>query len=526
MPNHAEAMAQTLATRGVRLAFGLPGGEIVAFIDACRRAEIRFLLTGHEGSAAWMAQVVGQMTGVPGLCVATLGPGATNLITGVANAWLDRAPMLAVTAQIPGGVIDTLTHQRLPLDQLFSSVSKGSFSVGGEAVEIVNGAMDLANTPRPGPVHIALASDIAVAEYAGQSGPPARLATQPDSASVVDEIAGRVNACERPLILIGLAATPSATPFVRALIEKLQAPFLVTPKAKGVASDDHPLFAGVASGMAIDKEIIETIRSADLILGVGFDPVECDKIWFANAEVVALDTASMTAGDYRPLEAIGDLDSMLVRLAEAIENPKPWPAELLEARRAAIERAPLESNLGLSPLRLIEELRAVFPPDGIATCDVGSHKLVMGQFWRCYEPGTFLMSNGLSGMGFGIPAAIAAQLVKPEKPVLAVVGDGGMLMMVHDLALIRELALPVIIVVFCDRSLSLIRVSAERRGFTPYGVDFNPPDFARIAQAFGIASQRATSIRAVRACVETALAKRIPFLLEVPIDYREYYELV
>jgi acetolactate synthase-1/2/3 large subunit len=174
----------------------------------------------------------------------------------------------------------------------------------------------------------------------------------------------------------------------------------------------------------------------------------------------------------------------------------------------------------------MEELRSVFPRDGIATSDVGSHKLVMGQFWRCYEPGTFLMSNGLSGMGFGIPAAIAAQLVAPEKPVLALVGDGGMLMMVHDLALIRELALPVIIVVLCDRSLSLIRVSAERRGFAPYGVDFNPPDFARIAQAFGIASQRATSVRAARACVETALAKRIPFLVEVPIDYREYYELV
>jgi acetolactate synthase-1/2/3 large subunit len=175
---------------------------------------------------------------------------------------------------------------------------------------------------------------------------------------------------------------------------------------------------------------------------------------------------------------------------------------------------------------LIEELRSVFPRDGIATCDVGSHKLVMGQFWRCYEPGTFLMSNGLSGMGFGIPAAIAAQLVAPEKAVLAVVGDGGMLMMLHDLALIRELALPVIIVVLVDRSLSLIRVSAERRGFAPYGVDFNPPDFTRIAQAFGIGSQRANSIRAVRACVETALAKRIPFLLEVPIDSREYSDLV
>jgi acetolactate synthase I/II/III large subunit len=527
MHTHADAMAQTLAQRGVRFAFGLPGGEIVAFIDACRQAGVRFLLTGHESSAAWMAQVVGQMTGIPGLAIATLGPGATNLITGVANAWLDRAPMLAVTAQIPSGVIQTMTHQRLPLEKLFSTVSKGSFSVSdGDAVEVVERGMDLAAAPRPGPVHIALPSDLAIQEYAGHAEPRVTSShsipmPQHDSA-IVDEIAARLGASEHPLILIGLAATPA----IRALIEKLQAPFLVTPKAKGIASEGHPLFAGVASGMAIDKEILETIRSADLILALGFDPVECDKTWFADGRVVALDTAAMTAGNYRPLETIGDLDSMVAQLVAGIANPKPWPAELLEARRAAIQRVPLESNTGCSPLRVIEELRSVFPRDGIATCDVGSHKLVMGQFWRCYEPGTFLMSNGLSGMGFGIPAAIAAQLVAPEKPVLAVVGDGGMLMMIHDLAMIRELALPVIIVVLTDRSLSLIRVSAERRGFPAYGVDFNPPDFVRIAQAFGIASQRAMSVRAARTCLETALTKRIPFLLEIPIDYREYYDLV
>jgi acetolactate synthase-1/2/3 large subunit len=520
-------MAQQLTARGVRYAFGLPGGEIVAFIDACRRAGVRFLLTGHESSAAWMAQVVGQMTGVPGMCVATLGPGATNLLTGVANAWLDRAPMLAVTAQIPSAAIHTLTHQRLPLDKLFSAVTKGSFSVGDEdAVEIVDRGMDLAAAPRPGPVHIALPSDLAVQEYRSRSQPRTTSMAHDDSSATVDRIAARLDAAERPVVLIGLGAGPASAPAIRALIEKLQSPFLVTPKAKGIASEEHPLFAGVASGMAIDKDILDTIQSADLILAVGFDPVECDKTWFAEAEVVALDTARMTEGDYRPLEAIGDLDSMLARLAAGITHPKPWAPELLEARRAAIQRAPLASTIGLSPLRLIEELRSVFPRDGIATCDVGSHKLVMGQFWRCYEPGTFLMSNGLSGMGFGIPAAIAAQLVSPEKPVLAVVGDGGMLMMVHDLALIRELALPVIIVVLTDRSLSLIRVSAERRGLPAYGVDFTPPDFARIAQAFGIASQRASSVRAARACLETALAKRIPFLLEVPIDYREYYELV
>ncbi len=521
MANHAEAIAQTLRARGVHWAFGLPGGEIVAFIDACRRAGLRFLLTGHESSAAWMAQVVGQMTGTPGLCIATLGPGATNLITGVANAWLDRAPMLAVTAQIPSRTIDTMTHQRLPLDRLFSAVAKGSFCVGeNDAVEIVARAMDLAAAPRPGPVHIALANDLAVQEYQGSTEAP--LLSKKHESGAVEEIVARVNASERPLVLIGLAAIPA----VRTLIDKLQSPFLVTPKAKGIASEDHPLFAGVASGMAIDKEIVDTIHAADLILAVGFDPVECDKTWFADVPIVALDTASMAEGKYRPLEAIGDLRAMLATLAEGISSAKPWPPELLDGRRAAIQRTPAESATGLSPLRLIEELRAVFPRDGIATCDVGSHKLVMGQFWRCYEPGTFLMSNGLSGMGFGVPAAIAAQLVAPEKAVLAVVGDGGMLMMLHDLALIRELALPVIVVVLVDRSLSLIRVSAERRGFTPYGVDFNPPDFTRIAQAFGIGSQRANSIRAVKACVETALAKRIPFLLEVPIDSREYSDLV
>lgn len=525
MSTYAEVMAQTLAGRGVQFAFGLPGGEIVAFIDACRRAGLRFVLTGHESSAAWMAQVVGQMTGVPGLCVSTLGPGATNLMTGVANAWLDRAPMLAVTAQIPGASIQTMTHQRLRLQQLFAPITKSSFDVTGEdAVDIVTRSLDLAARPRPGPVHIALPSDLAVREYESRSAAESVHDAAPGTATV-GQVAHRVESAERPLLLIGLGATPACAPAVRALIEKLQAPFLITPKAKGIASEDHPLFAGVASGMAIDTDIVETIRAADLILAVGFDPVECDKTWFADVEVAALDSAAMAEGGYRPLEAIGDLEHLLLELAGITVNPKPWPVELLESRRAAIQRAPLESG-GLSPLRLIQELRAIFPRDGIATSDVGSHKLVMGQFWRCYEPGTFLMSNGLSGMGFGLPSAIAAQLVAPEKAVLAIVGDAGMLMMVHDLALIREMALPVIIVVLTDRSLSLIRVSAERRGYPPYGVDFTPPDFTRIAHSFGIAGQRATSIAAAKACVETALTKRIPLLLEVPIDYREYYELV
>lgn len=517
MSSNAEAMANELAAQGVQYVFGLPGGEIVAFIDACRRAGIRFLLAGHEASAAWMAQVTGQITGIPGVCAATLGPGATNLITGVANAFLDRAPMLAITAQIPASAIDTMTHQRLPLEQLFAPIVKASRCIAHNPGGTIHGAMKLAAEPRPGPVHISLASDVATNPALVND----RVISERRAKAVrLKPLGERLALAERPLVLIGLGATPADAPAIRAFIDSLQSPFLVTPKAKGIVSEDHPLFLGVASGMAIDRDIVETIRAADLIVGIGFDPVECDKSWFADIEIVSLDSASMAEGRYKPLEAIGDIASLVAALAP---DPKPWPNELLDQRRNAIRREPRE---GHSPLRLIEEIRSVFPRDGIATCDVGSHKLLMGQFWRSYEPGTFFMSNGLSGMGFGLPAAIAAQLCHPAKSVVAVVGDGGMLMMVHDLALIRELGLPIIIVILSDRSLSLIRVSESRRGIEPYGVDFTPPDFATIAQAFGIPGHKARDIADARNAVERALTTRTAILVDVPIDHREYYDLV
>ena len=381
MPTHAEVIARTLAGRGVQYVFGLPGGEIVAFLDACRRAGIRFLLTGHEASAAWMAQVTGQITGIPGVCASTLGPGATNLVTGVAHAYLDRAPLLAVTAQIPDAAIATMTHQRLPLKALFSPITKASEAVGSrDTASLIGEAMDLAIAPRPGPVHISLASDLAVKE--SEEDPAIREELVVKNGARIRElalIAKRLSSAERPLALIGLGATPAMAPAIDGLLDRLQCPFLVTPKVKGIVSEDHPLFLGVASGMAIDRDIVETIRSADVVLGIGFDPVECDKSWFAKTEIVSIDSVSMAEGDYRPKEAIGDIASLLSQLLSQLPvGATGWPAELLEQRRIAIRREPAA---GMSPLRLIEELRAVFPRGGIAaTCDVGSHKLAMGQF--------------------------------------------------------------------------------------------------------------------------------------------------
>ena len=526
MATHAELIAGALAECGVEYVFGVPGGEILALIEACRRAGIRFLLAGHESSAASMAQVIGQIRGVPGVCAATLGPGATNLVTGVANAFLDRAPLVAFTAQIPGAALGTMSHQRVYLDQLFGPITKRSVTLGAaNSRDVTLASVELALQPRPGPVHLALPSDVAVQECDYPPGGRQTGVASSGGERVLPEIAARVNSSNRPLVLVGLGAEPAAAPAVRSLIDRLQAPFLVTPKVKGIVPEDHPRFLGVASGMAIDRDIVETIRKADLVLGIGFDPVECDKTWFADVEVVSVDSAGMSEGRYCPLEAIGDLASLVAVLAASLE-PKPWPDEILSERRKAIARTPAACAGGLSPLRLIEELRAVFPRDGLVTCDVGSHKLMMGQFWRAYQPGTFFLSNGLSGMGFGIPAAIAAQLAHPRRPVMAVVGDGGMLMMLHDLALVRELNLPVVMVVFSDSSLSLIRVSQQRRGYPTYGVDFRAPDFAAIAEAFGIAGRRVESLAAVRMEIDRALAARNPVVLDVPVDFQEYYELV
>src|SRR5579864_9190954 len=186
MPTHAEVMARTLAERGVEYVFGLPGGEILAFIDACRRTGLRFVLTGHESSAAWIAQVLGQITGVPGVCATTLGPGATNLATGVANAFLDRSPLVAVTAQIPKGALATMTHQRLDLRALFSSITKGSFAVGErDTAELMHNSLDLAEQPRSGPVHISLASDLATQEYASGNSP---------ASTITDSVGGEIDA--------------------------------------------------------------------------------------------------------------------------------------------------------------------------------------------------------------------------------------------------------------------------------------------------------------------------------------------
>ncbi len=551
---NAEAIARVLADEGVEYAFGLPGGEVVALIDALRRAGIQFHLVGHEASAAFMADVTGQITGRPGVCLATLGPGAANLVTGIAGAFLERSPVLALTATISQDLYPSFTHQRLVLDRLFAPITKQSLTLDGiDTGAKVAAAFRLARSGRPGPVHVALSSDLAVRDAlgvgaaaadvpvaggAGSAGTGGTHAGAADASRVdahLDTAVQMLRESRRPLLLVGVGAHPEDAAAVRRLLDVTQWPWMTTPKGKGIVPETHPRFLGVASGMAIDQVIEETLDASDLIVGVGFDPVECAGSAFIERRTVNITRWPTAEGAYRPLEIVGDIGAIAAGMAGRVD-PRPWPDALIEERRRAIRREPRGGSAagaggpgadgGLSPLATLRALREVLPAQTVAACDVGSHKLLLGQFWQTTIPHTFFMSNGLSSMGYGLPAAMAAALHFPDRPIAALVGDGGMLMMAHNLPLIASLRLPILTVVFTDHSLSLIRISQTRRGLPVYGTGFTSPDFIQVAASCGIATARATTLDAVKMYAGRAVASRAPFLLDVPVDLGEYEELM
>ncbi|MDR7555825.1 MAG: thiamine pyrophosphate-binding protein [Armatimonadota bacterium] len=534
---NAEVVARTLADEGVQYAFGLPGGEVVVLVDALRRAGIRFLLVGHEASAAFMADVTGQITGRPGVCVSTLGPGAANLTTGIASAYLERSPLLALTAQIPQDLYSSFTHQRLPLDRVFAGITKQSLVLDGVDTRAkVEAALRLATSGRPGPVHLALPGDVAAAaprvsdtssSTAGLASAAPRVPASGDRAA--DEARQALQEARRPLLLVGLGARPEDAPAVRHLLDVTHWPWMTTPKAKGIVSELHPRFLGVAGGMALDRVVLETLELSDLIVGIGFDPVECDKPWFVDRRIVNVSRWPTAEGAYRPIEIVGAIGAEVSALAAHLA-PQPWPQPLVDERRRAILRSPAPAGPSpaeaLSPLAALHALRSVLPEETVVAVDVGSHKLLAGQCWPTTVPHTFFVSNGLSSMGYGLPAAIAASLHFPGRPIAALIGDGGMLMMAHNLPLIASLRLPIVTVVFVDGSLSLIRLAQARRGLLPYGVDFPPPDFTRFASACGIEAARAESLDALKMHAARAVSMRVPCLLEIPVNLHDYEDLI
>jgi acetolactate synthase-1/2/3 large subunit len=526
-PLVADVIAQHLAHLGLRYVFGHPGGETAHLIEAFRRAGIPFLLTHHEATAAFMAAAYGDLTGIPGVCLATLGPGATNMVTGVANAYLDRSPIIALTAQLSLSGPKGATHQRLDLNRLYGAITKGSTLVTPDNVHSVMAeAVAVALQERPGPFHLAVPSDVAATKVASVALPvPIQSANpvtplSPPTLAKMDALLARSS---RPAIIAGIGALRSqAQNAVTELAHRWHAPVAVTPKGKGLIPEDDPLFAGVIE-MAGNDIVIGFLQRSDLILAAGLDVVEMDKPWLLSAPVIHLDTVPNEEGYYpTEVELCGNVRILLKQIGERVSRRGVWTDEELIQHRANLRDYVCPSSPRLQPYQVVETFREAMGREAMATCDVGANKFLVGQVWKTYRAGTFMMSNGLSSMGYSLPTAATMKLLNPQRQVVAFVGDGGLAMYLGELETLTRLSVGLLIVVLVDNSLELIRRSQERRGYAEIGTTFTNPDFGLLARSFGLAYYHVASVDECRRAAEEVARANRPTLIAAEIDGHDY----
>jgi acetolactate synthase-1/2/3 large subunit len=531
----AEKLVETLRDLGVKYVFGVPSGGWTDYMEALRKTEgIEFVLTTHEGGAAMMAEVCGRLTGIPGVCFGTFGPGATNLATGVGEALLDRSPMIALTDEMPEEKRGRIVQMGIDHQALFQPLTKKTTRLTADAVaSTLHDAAAIARTGRPGPVHVGLpvgmSSEIAAEEYDVCSPVPGPV-SQP-SAARLSEALDLLQSASKPLLAVGLGAVNMGLhEQILAFANKFSLPVILTPMAKGMLPETHPGYAGVVFH-ALSDVVGQTHREADLIVAAGYDPIEFNfEDWMPEVPLINLDLseADIDREVYsQVLDVVGDVSVSLEYLITHSVAENDWDlAEVVARKDALFARLSPSSSNTLGPTKVLEMLRAILPADGIMTCDVGAHTHLIGQKWLTPAPKHQLMTNGWSTMGFGLPAAIAAKLCFPEKQVCAVVGDGGFLMTVGELATAVRYRLKVVIVLLTDNDLALIRIKQERKGYEIYGTEVRSSGVAGGDVLLNVPVFQADSEGTLAKAFDSAFAVEGPAIVEVQVDSREYDELV
>lgn len=524
----ADTIANALQQAGIETVFGLPGGENTELLDALRRHDIRFVLVANESSAVFMADATARLTGKPGVCLVTLGPGATNAVAGVAHAYLDRAPVLIITAQTPDHLLSYHTHQVIDLEALYTPITKGTFQIETEGTQaIVRAALTLSQSGRPGPVHLRLSNETA-SQAVTSSAPVTSEALTSDVAPSADLLAaGELLAqAKRPVIVVGLGLEPEK-PYLalQELAEVAQAPVITTPKGKGSLPDDHPLAAGTI-GLTRTDPAYQILDEADCIVAVGFDVVELVKPWEETTPLIWV--APWTNEDPQiaaQVELVGPMEPTLQHLTDLPSATLPeWGEARVAVYRQALAEQVLPSPMAgrMLPQTVLQAVRQNTPRDTLLVTDVGSHKILSGLTWLAYAPNRYMVSNGLSCMGFSLPVAIAAALVLPNQPTVCITGDAGLAMVIGELGLLARLQTPVIVVVMHDGALDLIRSAQTRAGKEVYGTEFASPDFVSIAAAYQVEAHKVSNEAECAEAVKAAVAANRPALIEAMIDPISY----
>ncbi len=527
---NAELIVQALERAGVRWAFGIPSGPVLPLIDALSRSSIRYVLTASETSAGFMASVVGELTGTPGVAVSTLGPGATNMATGIGAAWLDCAPAIAITCNVETAWLERRIQMRIDHNALFAPISKASFALrAGNVGEMLRNAIGIALTEPPGPVHLDLPEDVGRALVSGaEMGAPVIPRLAPIPASAFTALAEALATSRRPLLVFGqtLPRVPRPQRLVD-FVEKQGIPFVSTLAGKGCVPESHANYGGVI-GRARRTDVQALVRQADLIVAVGYDPIEMNyEEWTGETPIAHLSTVRAEAGNGLTLaiNEAGDLDDAIETLATLPSMPHAWSSAELEAHRARLDANLRPVVEGFAPWEALDILHAKLPGNGILAYDVGAHTHQIATQWRTDRPWSLIATNGWSSMGFGIPATYAAKLVHPDRSVIGVIGDGCFEMTAGELAVGRRLKLAAPVIVLNDGWLSLLRIKQDHKGYVRSGVDLgdqvpSPPHY------FGVPCRQATTPEEFAAAVDWALALDGPSVVEAFVDPEAYSKSV
>jgi acetolactate synthase-1/2/3 large subunit len=530
--NNADLIVATLKAAGIDRGFGIPSGNVLPLMDAMRKGGVEFVLTAHEGSAGFAADVTGRMTGKPGLCIATLGPGATNLATGVGNAWLDRSPMIAITCNLNTDQLGRRIQMWIDHHALFKPITKASFRLEpGKIAETVSEAIRIAMSEPRGPVHLDLPEDVALAPAREEVPSPKPLAQLPQASDAAVAKAGDLLAkAKRPIAVLGSSAMRLANPgLLRQVIERHNLPFATTTMAKGMIDEDHPLSIGVIerSCRQIQRKLL---RSADLIVGLGYDTVEVEyEAWIADVPLLQVDIEKVDVAPSVKVahEVTGDLDISLAKLAALPAKKNTWTPEALAEHRATFHAALRPATNTFSAHAAIDAVRNALPHDGLLSFDVGAHTHQIASQWTAYAPRSFHVTNGWSSMGFGLPGAIAAKLARPDLPVVCLIGDGCFQMTCGEVAVAKRMGLTLPIVVLDDKWLALIKIKQIRRQFPLYGTELQSEEYTEPPQHyFGVPAVGVRNPQALERAVKKALSAKGPTVIEAVVDSEHYIDTV
>lgn len=529
----AELFVKCLENEGVEYIFGIPGEENLDVMDALLDSKIQFITVRHEQGAAFMADVYGRLTGKAGVCLATLGPGATNLITGVADANMDHAPCVAIAGQASTHRLHKESHQVLDLEQLFQPITKYSSRILSPNVitEVVRKAFKVAQTEKTGATFIEFPENISEMEIVDHPIDIRNPVPPEPPGSKVESAAKMISEAKNPIILAGNGVIRGkACKELAEFAEKLRIPVANTFMAKGVIPFKHPMALGSA-GLQANDYISCGFSKADLIICIGYDLVEYHPyLWHKTKDrnIIHIDQNHAEVDAYYDvvIGVVGDIKHSLQRIAE---KASPASGDAMDAlRKAVINEMNFHKDdvsVPLKPQKIIWDLRTAMDMEDIAISDVGAHKMWMSRMFRCEHPNTCLISNGFASMGIAVPGAIAAKLVSPDKKVVAVTGDAGFMMNSQEIETAMRLGTAIVILIWSDNAYGLIEWKQMNQFKRTSNISFSNPDFVKYAESFGAKGYRIKNGEELLPTLKKALADNTVSIIDCPVDYSENLKL-